>query len=152
MPKPIDESMLRVEPEIPGVTVNILGDTITIRGRHRRPHHLPGHGQWRRSRTSLARRWAGTSTLTFQVGPAEPFLIGPDSTFVTLDPASSKPVLSLYVMNYNRLDVQVYAVEPSDWPAFKRYLQEYQRTDLPPDPPGRLVRDEVCASKPPPTS
>jgi hypothetical protein len=46
-------------------------------------------------------------------------------------------------MNHNRLDVKVYAVEPSDWEAFKLYLQEYQRTDQPPSPPGKLVRDEV---------
>jgi len=136
------EDMLRVEPEIPGVTVNIIGDTITIRGatEGRTTYKVTVSGE---IEDVFGQKLGRDRQLSFRVGPAEPFLIGPDSTFVTLDPASVKPVLSLYVMNYNRLDLQVYAVEPSDWNAFKKYLQEYQRTDQPPSPPGRLVRDEV---------
>ncbi len=137
-----DESMLRVEPEIPGVTVNIVGNTITLRGA------TEGRTTYKVTVSAEIEDVFGQTLgrdrqLTFRIGPAEPFLIGPDSAFVTLDPASVKPVLSLYVMNYNRLDVQVYAVQPSDWTAFKKYLQDYQRTDQATDPPGRLVRDEV---------
>ena len=137
-----DESMLRVEPEIPGVTVNIQGDTISIRGatEGRTTYRITVDGE---IKDTFGQTLGRNRTLTFRVGPAEPFLTGPDSPFVTLDPASKKPVLSLYVMNYNRLDVQVYAVEPSDWSDFKNYLQEYQRTDLHLNPPGKLVRDEV---------
>jgi len=137
-----DESMLRVEPEIPGVTVNIVGNTITLRGA------TEGRTTYKVTVSAeiedvFGQKLGRDRVLTFRTGPAEPFLRGPDSIFVTLDPASGKPVLSLYVMNYNRLDLQVYAVQPSDWKAFKTYLQEYQRTDRPPSPPGRLVRDEV---------
>lgn len=137
-----EENMLRVEPEIPGVSVDILGNTITIRGA------TMGRTTYKVTVSSEVKDVFGQTLgrdrqLTFKVGPAEPFLIGPESIFVTLDPAASKPALSLYTMNYNRLDVQVYAVEPSDWDEFKAYLQEYQRTDRPPNPPGRLVRDDV---------
>ena len=136
------ESMLRIEPEIPGVTVNLIRNTINIRGATvgRTTYKVTVSGE---IRDIFGQSLGRNRQLSFRIGPAEPFLIGPESTFVTLDPASKQPVLSLYVMNYNRLDVQVYAVEPSDWEAFKLYLQEYQRTDQPPNPPGRLVRDEV---------
>ena len=59
-----------------------------------------------------------------------------------MDPATEDPVLSLYTINYDKLDVQIYAVQPADWPAFKAYLQEYQRTDQHPKPPGRKVFDD----------
>jgi len=137
-----DESMLQVEPEIPGLTVNAFGDTINLRGA------TVGRTTYRVTVSAeikdvFGQRLGRDRQLTFEVGPAEPFLGGPQSVFVTLDPAAQKPVLSLYVMNYNRLDVQVYAVQPSDWLDFKTYLQEFQRTDQPPDPPGSLVRDET---------
>ncbi|GAB4421517.1 MAG: alpha-2-macroglobulin [Anaerolineales bacterium] len=136
------ENMLRVEPEIPGASVNIIGDTITIRGA------TVGRTTYTITISENLKDVFGQTlgkqrALTFKVGPAEPFLRGPDSNFVTLDPASSRPALSLYVMNYNRLDVQIYAVQPSDWNDFKAFIQEYQRTDQPPEPPGELVRDEI---------
>jgi alpha-2-macroglobulin len=140
--------MLRIEPEIPGVTVNIFGNTINIRGATvgRTTYKVTVSGE---IKDIFGQTLGRDRQLSFKIGPAEPFLIGPDSSFVTLDPAFKQPVLSLYTMNYNRLDIKVYAVEPSDWDAFKRYLQEYQRTDQPSDPPGRLVRDEVPAHRGP---
>lgn len=141
-PKAYDETMLRVEPEIPGASFNVLGNTISISGATvgRTTYQVTVSG---RVKDTFGQTLGGDQTLTFKVGPAEPFLRGPESNFITLDPASSKPALSLYVMNYNRLDVQIYAVQPSDWPAFKRYVQEYRRTDQPPTPPGRLLRSET---------
>ncbi|HEX9013783.1 MAG TPA: alpha-2-macroglobulin family protein, partial [Anaerolineaceae bacterium] len=46
---------------------------------------------------------------------------------------------SVYEVNYPRLDVKIYAVQPSDWPAYQTYLQNYQRTDSPGVPPGQQV-------------
>ena len=71
------------------------------------------------------------------------FLVGPDERFITLDPAVSKPAISLYMMNYKKLDVQIYAVQPSDWSEYLTYLDEYQWTDEHKDPPGRLLLDET---------
>lgn len=137
-----DDNMLRIQPELPGASMNIFGDTISIRG------VTVGNTTYRVTvsgeiQDTFGQTLGKDTSLNFRVGSAEPLLIGPDDIFVTLDPAASKPVLSLYTINYNRLDVKIYAVEPSDWPAFKVYLSEYQRTDSPPKPPGRLVRDEI---------
>jgi len=140
-PEAYDSNMLRVEPEIPGVMVDIFGDTINIRGA------TEGQTSYTVFISSeiqdiFGQTLGDNENLTFRVGPAEPVLVGPDDIFVTIDPAAEKPVLSLYTINYDKLDVQIYAVQPTDWPAFKTYLQEYQRTDQHPDPPGRKVFDD----------
>jgi alpha-2-macroglobulin len=137
-----DESLLRVEPELPGMVINAVGNIINIRG--------ASQGQTTYKVTvdgdlldEFGQRLGEEEQLRFKVGSAEPFLIGPDELFVTLDPSSSDPALSLYTMNYNRLDLQVYAVEPRDWPDFLLYLQEYYETDKPGSPPGEKVVDRT---------
>ena len=42
-------------------------------------------------------------------------------------------------MNHNKLNVEIYAVDPADWPDFLQYLRDYQRTDLVLTPPGKKV-------------
>jgi len=135
-----DESMLRVEPEIPGVMVDIFGNTINIRGA------TQGQTTYTVFVSSeiqdiFGQQLGNDQNLIFRVGPAEPVLVGPNEIFITMDPSAKEPILSLYSINYNKLDVQIYQVQPSDWPAFKTYLQEYQRTDQHPEPPGRKVYD-----------
>ena len=57
---------------------------------------------------------------------------------------ATKPIFSVYSINYTQLPVKIYAVQPSDWPAFKQYLREWQQTNPPPQPvPGRLVADKT---------
>jgi alpha-2-macroglobulin len=71
-------------------------------------------------------------------------LFGPDKVFVTLDPAAQKPVFSVYTINYNRLEVKIYAVQPADWPDFQR-LPARVPAHRPPGLaiPGRLVADKT---------
>ena len=138
-----DETMLQIEPAIPGATVNIAGSAITIRGatngRTRYQVTVDGDIQ------DIFGQTLGKDTdLTFHVGPADPLLIGPDETFITLDPASPEPIFTVYAINHDRLKVRAYDVEPADWPAFKLYLQEYYRDqERAPEPPGELVMDET---------
>ncbi len=135
------ESMLRIRPELPGASINIFGNTINIQGatEGRTTYTVVVDGD---VQDIFGQKLGTDQALTFKIGPAEPLLVGPDSIFVTLDPVAEKPIFSVYTINYSRLNVRIYAVQPSDWPAFKLYLQEYQRTDNPPKLPGRLVRDE----------
>ncbi|HEY48359.1 MAG TPA: hypothetical protein G4O14_16455 [Anaerolineae bacterium] len=137
-----EEGMLRIKPELVGASVNIYHNSITIRG--------VTEGQttyWvtvdKDIQDIFGQTLGDDERLKFLIGQAEPMLMGPSDIFVTLDPAAQQPVLSLYSINYNQLDVQIYAVKPSDWPAFLEYLYEYQRTDTPPDPPGEQVVDET---------
>jgi len=137
-----DDSMLRISPELPGASVNIYGDMIYIRGatEGRTTYRVTVDGELQ---DIFGQKLGRDTVLKFKVGSAEPSLIGPNEIFVTLDPAASDPALDLYTINYTKLDVRIYAVQPSDWPAFLEYMYEYQRTDTPPDPPGTLVLDET---------
>jgi uncharacterized protein YfaS (alpha-2-macroglobulin family) len=136
------DGMLRIEPELPGASVTIYGDTISIRGATagRTTYRVTVSGD---IRDSFGQTLGNDESLRFRIGPAEPVLIGPQQLFVTLDPSSVKPALSLYAMNYTNFDLRIYAVEPSDWPDFLSYLYEFQRTDTPPPPPGELVLDRT---------
>ncbi len=136
------DEMLRIDPELPGASLSIYGDTISIRGatQGRTTYRVTVDGT---IRDVFGQALGKDTSLRFRIGPAEPLLVGPDEIFVTVDPSATEPSLSLYAINYDRLDLQIYAVEPADWPAFQEYLYQYQRTDAPPEPPGRLVLDET---------
>jgi uncharacterized protein YfaS (alpha-2-macroglobulin family) len=131
-------SMLRIEPELPGASVNIIDNTINIQGasQGQTTYTVTVDGSLK---DTFGQKLGQNARLTFKVGPAEPVLTGPQGNFVTLDPASQKPVFSIYDINYPRLDLKVYAVQPSDWPAFNTYLQNYYRIDVTVTVPGRLV-------------
>ena len=136
-----EESMLQIEPALPGAAVNIAGKTITIRG------STVGRTDYRVTANGAIKDIFGQTLgkdhyMIFEVGSAEPGLFGPDEALVTLDPASSKPIFTIYALNYNRLRVRAFEVEPSDWAAYQEYLREYYRDD-PPDPPGRQVMNRT---------
>jgi uncharacterized protein YfaS (alpha-2-macroglobulin family) len=140
-PTAFKEGMLRIDPELPNASVDIYGDTISIRGatQGRTTYWITVDSK---IQDIFGQTLGRDERLRFRIGPAEPVLIGPDEIFVTVDPASPQPALSLYAINYSQLDVRIYAVQPSDWVAFLEYMYEFQRTDKPPSPPGRLVHDD----------
>ncbi|MEN8174004.1 MAG: hypothetical protein ABFS03_14125, partial [Chloroflexota bacterium] len=137
-----DESMLQISPDLPGATVNIFGNHIQISGssKGQTTYRITIDGD---ISDIFGQTLGKTKQIKFKVGTSEPYLVGPDEKFITLDPSSKQPALSLYTINYNKLDVKIYAVQPSDWPEFMTYLEQYQRTDKAVEPPGDLVRDEV---------
>jgi len=141
-PESYEEGMLRIEPDLAGAVVNILGSNIEIRGMTEglTTYRVTVDGELH---DVFGQTLGEDEQLRFEIESAEPFLIGPDDNFVTLDPSAADPVLSLYVMNYDRLLVEVYAVEPSDWPDFMDYLRSYYESDQRREPPGRKVVDKT---------
>jgi alpha-2-macroglobulin len=117
------------------------GNTIEIRGetRGRTTYTVTVSGK---IKDEFGQELGRDASLTFRVGPAESVLVGPGQNFVSLDPAVSKPVFSVYAINYNSLDVKIYAVQPSDWPAYLTYLRERNRRENSPSMPGRLLSDQ----------
>jgi len=137
-----DGSMVTIEPELPNASVNIYGNSINIQG------NTQGRTTyWVTVDSSIKDQFGQTlgtdETLKFRIGSADPVLFGPDEIFVTMDPADKNPALSLYSINYNKLNVEIYQVEPSDWPEFLQYLRDYQSTDLFLSPPGKKVFDDT---------
>jgi uncharacterized protein YfaS (alpha-2-macroglobulin family) len=135
------EDMLRIDPELQGASVNIFGNTIQIRGatQGQTTYHINVDGNLQ---DVFGQKLGESARLTFKVGSAEPFLVGPEKTLVTLDPAASRQEFSVFAMNYNKLDVRIYVVQPADWPAFKEYRRNYNQ-EQPPQPPGRKVLDKT---------
>src|SRR3990170_3786783 len=136
-----DEAWLDVRPEIPGAIVDVYGNTISIRGATK------GSTTYRVTvdgaiRDEFGQTLGQDARLTFRIGRAEPLLAGPDSVLVTLDPAAEKPAFTVYALNHDRLEVQIYAAQPSHWPAFKKYIADSYQQDPAPKPPGRLALDE----------
>jgi alpha-2-macroglobulin len=132
------EDFITISPELPGASVNIYGDRLEIQGatRGQTTYTVVVSGN---IQDVFGQKLGQDARLTFRVGPAEPALVGPDKNFITLDPAAQKPVFSVYTINYTRLDVQIYSVQPSDWLDFRKYLREFGRQDNPPKMPGNLV-------------
>lgn len=134
------EEMLTVSPEIPGVNANAYGNTLSLQGetRGRTTYTVTVSGK---IKDEFGQELGRDARLTFRVGSAASILVGPEQNFITLDPAASKPALSVYAVNYSSLDLKIYAVNPSDWPDFMKYLRE--RWDKnPPAVPGRLLSSD----------
>ncbi len=53
----------------------------------------------------------------------------------------SQKLFNVYAINYDKLLLKVYAVQPSDWTQFKTSLTEWQQSDELPNMPGALVED-----------
>ncbi|MCB8953589.1 MAG: hypothetical protein H6650_16410 [Ardenticatenales bacterium] len=137
-----EESWVEVSPALPGATVDIQGSTLIVSG--------PTKGRTSYDVTlsaaiqdTFGQTLGKTQTLRFQYGSAPAVLSGPDKILVTLDPSAAQPTLDLYTINQSRLQLRIYAVQPADWPAFQRYLRDYNQQDDWPTPPGEKVRDET---------
>ncbi len=142
-----EEGWLMVSPPIPGLNANLSGDTIFIEGETR------GRTTYEVTLSPKIRDVFGQElgkelTLSFRVQAADPLLVGPGGNFLTLDPASNG-VLSLYALNYSRLELQIYAVQPEDWHAFKTYLRDSDRSE-PPPMHGRLLEKKTLQLDIPP--
>ncbi len=136
------EDMLRVDPAIPGVSANLYGDFIEISGetKGQTTYTVTVSGK---VQDIFGQQLGKDERLTFKVGKAESVLVNTRQYFLTLDPTASKKIFSVYAINYNKLNLKVYAVQPDDWLQFKQYLRDWQRSDVSPKMPGKLVEDTV---------
>ena len=124
------DAMLTIQPELPGRFGEYLWQYHANPGRQQGPDHLYGHGQ----RQHPGYLWADT-------GPGCPPDLqgwpgGPGSVRAqerVLSPSTRRPKSRPFPCMRSIIrgwTCKVYAVQPADWPAYKQYLQEYQRTDV----------------------
>lgn len=144
--KLFDETLISISPEIPAANIYAIGNTISIQGA------TQGNTTYRITLSKdiqdiFGQKLDREESISIKIGKAEPLLIGPQKNFITIDPYSQKPELSLYTINYSKLDVKIYAVQPEDWPKFQLYLREFYRTDSPAEPPGRLEFNQIMNLK-----
>ncbi len=142
--KTFDKKLVSVVPELPGMKVEVHGQSMTISGRSK-------------GRTKYAVTIAGAigdiheqkmgadAKLAFDVGSAEPAMFGAEGDMVVLDPAAPK-TYTVYSINEPGLHARVFSVAPEDWQKYVSYTQEWERPRKL-KPPGRLVADKVLAPK-----
>ena len=138
------DDMLQVEPELPGVSANVYGNTINIRGATsgQTTYTVTLSG---RIQDIFGQQLGDDTRLTFKVGKADSVLVNTGQNFITLDPTASKKIFSVYAINYNKLNLKVYSVQPADWTRFKEYLRDWRQTDNPPAMPGVQVENKSLA-------
>jgi len=136
-PDAFDPTQVRVEPELPEAVISAAGDSIFIQGA------TAGRTDYRVTLPAgLTDVWGQTLgeevTVTFEIGPAFPALARFRQRLITTDPFAERPSVSLTSINHERLEVQVFAVEPSDWDGFVEAYNELRGSDdelrLPPWP------------------
>ena len=139
-----DKSMVRVEPEIPGLKTEVYGDTLVINGIKR------GRTTYRVTLDAAVRDQFGQTlgqgvTLVFNVRSAPPELAVSGEPFVVLDP-TGPPRFSVYSINHDRFKVRIHKVGPEHWSQFLAYLRN--RDDRVQQAlPGRMVvSDTVTVS------
>ena len=136
-----NDKMLRVEPSIAGMSINVYGSGIEIGGetKGQTTYTVTVSGK---IQDIFGQQLGEDTRLTFRVDQADPFMVGSGQNFLTLDPAAPKPIFSFYAIRYDKVNLKVYAVQPSDWPGFKQYMNEWRRNDTTPKMPGRIVEDK----------
>jgi hypothetical protein len=137
-PKAFRKEMVRVDPELPALKVDLYpGDRMVVSGRAR------GRTTYRVTLAAALPDTFGQTlghdeTVEFEVTAAPQSLTAAGNGFVVLDPAAG-PRFSVYSVNHDALKVRAYAVGPADWPAFQKYMQAAWSNTAASDPPGRLV-------------
>ena len=132
--RPLTGARWPSSPSLPAAEISASGsngaDPRALRG----PHHLQGDAQGGHPR-QFGQTLERDETVTFNVGSAQPVMVTPWQPLVVLDP-SARPQYTVYTINYDTLRVQVYAVQPEDWPAYERFLRRSraQRTRARPRP------------------
>lgn len=133
-----DQGWFTVTPEIPGLVVNNYGSSVSLQGATvgRTTYQVTVSGD---VRDAFGQTLGQDTTLKFTTGSMPEMLQGPGSNLVTLDPSAPKPTFSVYTVNYSRLRVRAYAVQPEDWTAYLDWQNRFYSGEYNAAPPGEEV-------------
>jgi uncharacterized protein YfaS (alpha-2-macroglobulin family) len=138
-----DPTTVKIEPAVPASQIMVSGNYLTINGQTK--------GQTTYTVTvpaSLKDAFGQTLgkplTQKFKVGPATPYLTGPQQNFVVCDPSAS-PRAVFQSVNTPSMKVKLYSVSESDWPAWLKYQNRGRRDKG--TPPGKLVSQQTVSLK-----
>lgn len=138
----LQDSQVRVQPPLDGFKISASGDRLTING-NSKPDTTYRVTIQNSLRDQFDQTLGKDETVEFNVGAMQPWINLSGQGFVVLDPAGPR-WLSLYSVNYRTVKVNIYSVQPEDWPKFQLYRQLRYRN--PNDPiakratlPGRVA-------------
>jgi uncharacterized protein YfaS (alpha-2-macroglobulin family) len=148
-----DQSLIRVEPELPALKTRVYGNSLYIDGvkRGRTTYKVTLDA---RLKDQFGQTLGSNTSVTFNVGSAPPSLVSSGKAFVVLDPNAPR-AFSVYSVNHKTLKVRIYKVAPEDWGTFVRYMRfvydYYEDTKQKQTvPPGVLVSSKTVQVKPDP--
>lgn len=133
----LDPAALRIEPELPGLSVQPAGDALVVTGAFvgRTTYRLTIPGSLR---DTFGQTLGADRVVELRVGPAEATLTGP-SPMAVLDPSAAAK-LSVFSVNHEALRVRIHQVEPADFAAWAKWMERLWYEDARPGPlPGRRV-------------
>ena len=136
------KTSIDISPELPGVSINVYGDTIQISGASK--------GQTDYTVTidqgitdTFGQSMTEDKKVTFKVGKASPTLRGFDRQFVTLDPLADQAGISVTTVNHDSVRVAAWSVKPSQSADFVRYVETFWNDPENAEPPFSKVFDEI---------
>lgn len=112
-----------VSPTIPGVHIDVHGNTIEIRGatRGQTTYAVTLDGELA---DVYGQRLGDDTTVEFDVGSAHPALIGLQREFITTDPGAERATVSITTINHDAVGVRAWAVTPAQLTEFYEYLEQ----------------------------
>lgn len=118
--KVFDPATVGIEPKLPGASIVAVGDRIMISG------PTKANAEYRvRVGTGLldefGQHLAEPVDTTVTIGPARQQLSAFTSPVTTVDPLASAPTITVNSAVHRQFRVRVYAVQQSDWPAFRSW-------------------------------
>jgi uncharacterized protein YfaS (alpha-2-macroglobulin family) len=136
-----DESLIRVEPELPLMRYRLSNDRLAIYGRMepRRDYRVTLSAD---VRDVFGQSLGQETSIRFEVGPAPATLTARAERFVVLDPLAP-PELSVRSVNVRALRIRIYRVQPQDWPAFEEAYRRNRYSEEAWDPPGLLALERT---------
>jgi uncharacterized protein YfaS (alpha-2-macroglobulin family) len=140
-------SLVRVEPALPGMRVEVSGNHLRIFGQTEAGvrYTVRLHGALR---DEFGQVWRRPRTDRFAVGDPYPGLWGTGEAMVVLDPAAP-PRVPVYSHDHRRLRVRLHQVAPEDWWTYVNPPPRREGRPRPP-PPGRELHSRVLTLDAPP--
>ncbi|UCC84848.1 MAG: carboxypeptidase regulatory-like domain-containing protein [Gemmatimonadota bacterium] len=132
-----NESLIRVEPELPLMRYRLSNDRLAIYGRvePRRDYRVTLSAD---VRDVFGQTLGQETTLRFEVDAAPASLTARGERFIVLDPLAPRE-LSVNSVNVRALRIRIYRVQPQDWPAFDEAYRRNRYSEESWDPPGLLA-------------
>jgi len=141
-PELFSADLVTVDPAIPGLTIDVSGSVVELRGDTRggTTYTVSLDGDL----TDVFGQTLGDRvTAEFRVGSARPALLGLAREWITIDPTAETPHVSVTTINHDSIRARAWAVSPADLATFRTYQEAQWSDEDAPDPEWPLVIDEI---------
>ncbi len=128
-----EASMVTVEPQVPGLRVNLYGGSLELVGATtgRTTYTVTLAAELR---DTFGQQLGEAQSFEFEVGSARPMLRGFAQQFITTDPVAETPSVSVTTINHDSLKVTVWKVTATNVDSFRTFFDSQWNDASPPEP------------------